>query len=60
MWSEQRAANVSVHDGMLQLALRREKAGSLDYTAGGLDQHDSSSASTEQKKSSRRLEILLQ
>ena len=36
MWSEQRAANVSVRDGMLHLALRKEKAGALDYTAGGL------------------------
>ncbi len=36
MWSEQRAANASVRDGMLHLALRKEKAGGLDYTAGGL------------------------
>lgn len=36
MWSEQRPGNVSVRDGMLRLALRREKAGALDYTAGGI------------------------
>lgn len=35
-WSVQRAANVSVRDGMLRLALRKEKAGRLDYTAGGV------------------------
>ena len=35
-WSEQRPANVSVRDGMMRLALKREKAGDLDYTAGGL------------------------
>ena len=36
MWSEQRPANVSVGGGMLRLALRREKGGALDYTAGGI------------------------
>jgi hypothetical protein len=36
MWSEQRPANVSVAGGMLRIALRREKAGPLDYTAGGV------------------------
>ncbi len=36
MWSEQRAANVSVSGGVLRLALRKEKAGPLDYTAGGV------------------------
>jgi hypothetical protein len=36
MWSEQRAANVSVGGGMLRIALRKEKAGPLDYTAGGV------------------------
>ncbi len=36
MWSEQRAANVTVRDGTLRLALKKEKAGDLDYTAGGL------------------------
>src|SRR4051794_20837872 len=36
MWSEQRAANVSVRDGMLRLSLKKERAGDLDYTAGGL------------------------
>lgn len=36
MWSEQRPANVSVSNGMLHLVLRREKAGALDYTAGGI------------------------
>ena len=35
-WSEQRAANVSVSGGMLRLTLRKEKAGSLDYTGGGV------------------------
>jgi len=35
-WSEQRMANVSVRNGMLRLALRKEKAGGLDYTAGGV------------------------
>jgi hypothetical protein len=36
MWSEQRKENVSVAGGMLRLALRKEKAGPLDYTAGGI------------------------
>jgi beta-glucanase (GH16 family) len=36
MWSEQRPENVSVGGGMLRLALRKEKAGDLDYTAGGV------------------------
>ncbi len=35
-WSTQREANVSVRGGMLRLALRREKSGGLDYTAGGV------------------------
>jgi beta-glucanase (GH16 family) len=41
MWSEQRAANVSVSGGMLRLALRKEKAGPLDYTAGGVISRES-------------------
>jgi beta-glucanase (GH16 family) len=36
MWSEQRPANVSVGGGMLRIALKKEKAGPLDYTAGGV------------------------
>lgn len=36
MWSEQRPENVSVSGGMLRIALKREKAGQLDYTAGGV------------------------
>jgi beta-glucanase (GH16 family) len=36
LWSDQRAANVSVKDGFLHIALRKEKAGDLDYTAGGI------------------------
>ncbi|MCU0248294.1 MAG: family 16 glycosylhydrolase [Bryobacter sp.] len=36
MWSEQKKENVSVGGGMLRLALRKEKAGPLDYTAGGI------------------------
>ncbi len=35
-WSDQKAANVTVSDGMLRIALRREKSGDLDYTAGGV------------------------
>ena len=31
MWSEQRPENVSVSGGMLRIALKREKAGQLDY-----------------------------
>ncbi|MBL8215388.1 MAG: methyltransferase domain-containing protein, partial [Bryobacterales bacterium] len=36
MWSEQKPENISVSGGMLRIALRREKAGTLDYTAGGI------------------------
>jgi hypothetical protein len=36
LWSEQRSANVSVRDGLLHIALKKDKAGALDYTAGGL------------------------
>jgi len=36
MWSEQLPDNVSVSGGMLRLALRKGKAGALDYTAGGV------------------------
>ena len=36
IWSEQRPENLAVRDGMLRIALRREKAGALDYTAGGI------------------------
>lgn len=35
-WSQQNAGNVSVSQGQLHIALRKEKAGALDYTAGGL------------------------
>ncbi|MBI4892474.1 MAG: family 16 glycosylhydrolase [Acidobacteria bacterium] len=36
MWSEQRAGNVVVEGGMLRIALKKEKAEPLDYTAGGV------------------------
>lgn len=36
LWSDQRASNVLVKEGMLHIALKKEKAGDLDYTAGGL------------------------
>lgn len=36
LWSEQRAENVSVFGGLLHIHLRKQKAGELDYTAGGL------------------------
>jgi len=36
VWSEQRPENVSGSGGMLRLALRKEKAGDLDHTAGGV------------------------
>jgi hypothetical protein len=35
-WSNQLPANVKVKDGMLRLALREEKSGGLEYTAGGV------------------------
>ncbi|MCX6954605.1 MAG: family 16 glycosylhydrolase [Verrucomicrobia bacterium] len=35
-WSTQLPANVSVHDGLLWLACKKEKAGKSDYTAGGV------------------------
>lgn len=35
-WSEQKPDNVTVKDGLLHIALRKEKAGPLDYTAGGI------------------------
>ena len=35
-WSVQLARNVSVADGCLRLALRKEKQGEFDYTAGGV------------------------
>lgn len=35
-WSTQRPENVSVADGKLRLALKKEKFGNSDYTAGGL------------------------
>ena len=35
-WSTQRAENVSVHDGCLWLAGRKEKTAKSDYTAGGV------------------------
>jgi len=34
--SMNKAANVSVADGMLRIALKKEKAGKLDYTSGGV------------------------
>jgi beta-glucanase (GH16 family) len=34
-WSAQLARNVSVADGCLRIALRKEKQGESDYTAGG-------------------------
>lgn len=36
LWSEQLPANVSQSDGLLRIALKREKTAELDYTAGGL------------------------
>lgn len=36
IWSAQLPANISVTGGFLRIALRKEKAGTLDYTAGGL------------------------
>lgn len=36
MWSEQRPENISVSGGVLRIALKREKAGPLEYTAGGV------------------------
>jgi len=35
-WSDQRPENVSVSGGLLRIALRREKSGGVDYTAGGI------------------------
>ncbi len=35
-WSTQRPENVSVADGKLRLALRKERVGKTEYTAGGL------------------------
>jgi len=35
-WSVQRAENVSVAEGRLRLALKKEKQGQFDYTAGGV------------------------
>ena len=35
-WSEQRPANVAVRGGLLRIALRKEKADGVDYTAGGV------------------------
>jgi len=35
-WSAQRAENVSVADGYLRLALKKEKQGEFEYTAGGV------------------------
>jgi hypothetical protein len=35
-WSEQLPANISVSGGRMSIALKKEKAGTLDYTAGGL------------------------
>ena len=35
-WSMQRAENVSVADGCLRLALKKEKQGEFEYTAGGV------------------------
>ncbi|MBI5834426.1 MAG: glycoside hydrolase family 16 protein, partial [Armatimonadetes bacterium] len=36
LWSDNLARNVSVADGRLRIALRREKSGELNYTAGGV------------------------
>jgi beta-glucanase (GH16 family) len=36
MWSAQRAANVSVKDGVLRIALKKEEAGKMHYTGGGV------------------------
>src|SRR4051812_7064185 len=35
-WSTQLPANVSVHDGVLWLALRKEKAGDKEFTGAGV------------------------
>lgn len=35
-WSEQKPQNVSVQGGMLRIALKKETAGGLEYTAGGV------------------------
>ena len=35
-WSMQHAENVSVADGYLRLALKKEKQGEFEYTAGGV------------------------
>jgi beta-glucanase (GH16 family) len=36
LWSAQRAENVSVKDGRLRLALKKEEAGKMHYTGGGV------------------------
>lgn len=36
MWSAQRAANVSVKGGLLRIALKKEEAGTMHYTGGGV------------------------
>ena len=36
MWSRQKAGNVSVRDGKLILALKKEKDGKMEYTGGGV------------------------
>ncbi len=36
MWSTQKAENVSVADGKLKLATKKEKAGGKEYTGGGV------------------------
>jgi len=36
MWSRQKPGNVSVRDGKLILALKKEKDGKMDYTGGGV------------------------
>jgi beta-glucanase (GH16 family)/pimeloyl-ACP methyl ester carboxylesterase len=40
LWSDQKAENVSVSGGMLRIALKKEKSGGLDYTAGGIISRD--------------------
>ena len=36
MWSRQMPANVSLHDGHLVLAVRKEQAGTMNYTGAGI------------------------
>ena len=36
MWSRQKPANISVRDGKLIIALKKEKDGNMEYTGGGV------------------------